>query len=133
MTLRTQLSIGALTIVTGTLGLVATPVQAQDVPTVVTAPSREGVPTRRVGYADLNLASLAGQRTLHRRVNFAVHGVCEESVGPRTDLLADRACKATAWNGAEPQIGRAIRRARDIAMRGRSTIAAAAIMVSFQK
>ena len=101
---------------------------AKDRPVVVVAPADQA-PTRLISYADLNLASLAGETTLNRRVEGAVSSVCEEAVGPSPALYTERACKKFAWRGARPQIAQAVERARDIATTGSSMIAATAITI----
>src|SRR4051794_27642245 len=47
-------------------------------PVVVTAPAPEDLVVRRITYADLNMASAAGERTLNRRVGGAVDSLCSE-------------------------------------------------------
>lgn len=86
-------------------------------------------PTRKVSYADLNLATLPGENTLNRRVGRAVRSVCEESVGD-SDFRAEFACHSFAWGGARPQIARAVMRARQIAETGTSSIMPVAITLS---
>ncbi len=98
-------------------------------PAVVTAPIQDDLPTRRVSYADLNLASLAGERTLVRRVKVAVRTVCQEANGFEPLNLERIGCRKFAWNGAAPQIDRAVERAREIASTGKSSIALAAIQI----
>ena len=96
---------------------------------VVTAPDPDA-PTRRVSYADLNLASLQGEKVLIRRVGGAVTGVCQEATNGMG--YAERGkCYSFAWRGARPQIEQVVQRAREIALTGRSSIAAAAITLSF--
>lgn len=85
--------------------------------------------TTRVSYADLNLASVAGEKILNRRVGSAVHTVC----APMDNALfrfEHSACTSIAWNGARPQMSLAVARAREIAATGSSTIAAVAITIS---
>lgn len=82
----------------------------------------------RVAYDDLNLAALRGEQTLHRRVKGAARSVC----APNDDHSVNRPftqCVATAWNGALPQIDLAVRRAREIAANGKSSIPVVAIGV----
>lgn len=86
-------------------------------------------PTRKVSYADLNLATLSGETTLNRRVGSAVRSVCDESVGA-SDFYAEMACHSFAWGGARPQIARAVMRARQIAQTGTSSILPVAITLS---
>ena len=112
----------------GLTGIVPSAAAKQQKATV-TAPGPDA-PTRRVSYADLNLASLQGEKTLNRRVGYAVSSVCEESAG-RLEYLEGSKCRNFAWSGARPQIERAVQRARDIALTGHSSIAAAAITLSF--
>ena len=87
-------------------------------------------PTRRVSYADLNLASLQGEKVLNRRVGSAVTDVCREATNG-IGYYEDTKCRSFAWGGARPQIDRAVLRAREIASTGQSSIAAAAITLSF--
>ena len=106
--------------------------EARQRPVVITAPELDPeLPTRRVTYADLNLASVSGERTLMRRVSGAVREVCYEAVpdGKSFDVTG---CRKVAWDGANPQIDRALQRAREIAATGRSSIAAAAITLSIR-
>lgn len=84
------------------------------------------VPTARVFYGDLNLASLAGEQTLNRRVQGAVRRVC----GAHIDPMPYMDCRSFAWRGARPQVERALARARDIAATGTSDIAPVAILIA---
>lgn len=86
-------------------------------------------PTRRVSYRDLNLATLAGEKTLNKRVGGAVRQVCAESV-PNGDYREETACFRFAWGGARPQISLAVMRAREIASTGTSSILPVAITLS---
>lgn len=86
-------------------------------------------PTRRVGYGDLNLVTLAGEKTLNKRVGGAVRIVCAESV-PNGELREELSCKNFAWSGARPQIARAVMRAREIASTGTSSILPVTISLS---
>jgi UrcA family protein len=75
---------------------------------------------RAVGYADLDLTRADGVRTLNRRVNAAMRGLCK--VGYRwsiTEAVAQRECLAGARAGAAPQVERAV-----AASRGRTLAAA---------
>ena len=120
----------ALIVTAGPAALIATPAFAQNRSVVVTAPRDDLVPTRRVTYADLNLASLSGEKALNRRVGAAVLGVCKESVGLQPLPFVEQSCREWAWHGAKPQIARAVQRAREIASTGTSSIAAASIAIS---
>ncbi len=86
-------------------------------------------PTRRVGFGDLNLATLAGEKTLNKRVGGAVRIVCAESV-PDGNFRQEFACHNFAWGGARPQIARAVMRAREIASTGTSSILPVTITLS---
>ena len=82
----------------------------------------------QVSYRDLNLAVARDEQILHRRVKGAVRSVCE----PDASYLIKKTfaeCASFAWNGAEPQIGLAVRRAREIAATGTSSIPLVAIAV----
>ena len=63
----------------------------------------------RVAFADLQLASLSGQKRLHQRVGGAIERVCDLDVGRQG--LQDRgyySCADAAWGAAAPQIAEAI-------------------------
>lgn len=120
------------------LGLaLAAPAVAAPSPVVVTATS-EDIPVRYVSYRDLNLAQADGEKRLVRRVSSAVKSVCIESSGgdpaPRAALnrLKMNDCRDYAWAGAQPQIERAVQRAREIAQNGWSSIAPVAISISVE-
>jgi len=95
---------------------------------------REDVVSRHISYADLNLASVAGERTLNRRVGTAVNGLCLDVTGGNdgstTFKYSMARCNGHAWSGARPQIAAAIQRAREIASTGSSTISATALTIS---
>ena len=118
----------AVALTAGGLVVLSPPALGKEKPVVVVAPVDQA-PTRRISYADLDLASLAGETTLNRRVRGAVSSVCNEAVGPSPVLYAEQACRKFAWSGARPQIADAVQRARDIASRGFSPIAATSITI----
>jgi UrcA family protein len=97
---------------------------------VVKAPMESEFPTRYVTYSDLNLAHPAGLKTLNGRVNSAVREVCRESTAGSTDFYLEMGCRSFAWDGARPQINRAVERATQIAANGFSTIAPVRISLS---
>lgn len=101
-----------------------------DKPVIVRAQPDEFLPTRRVSYADLNLASLAGEKTLHRRVNIAVGQVCADATSSSSMQIAGQQCRSFAWSGARPQMKRAIERAHELAANGTSSIAPVAIVIA---
>ena len=104
---------------------------AQNQPVIVYGEQSDNVRTERVSYTDLDLATLDHQQVLNRRVTGAVKRVClyRESIGRIFESNYDD-CADAAWDSANPQIAQAITRARDIAMTGKSSIAAAAITIS---
>src|SRR6185503_14518844 len=122
----------AVAVTSGALFLMGSPVFGRTAPITVTA--SEEVVVRHVSYADLNLASAPGQQMLNRRVNSAVSDLCNEATGgPDGSVLfkfSMMKCSSEAWNGARPQIDRAVQRARDIAYTGTSDLVAAAITIS---
>jgi UrcA family protein len=122
----------ASTIATAAI-ILATPVAATP-PVVVTAPSDASAVSRHITFADLNLASADGERTLNRRVEYGVGGLCNEAADGNDGGLAYREymirCHAVSWDQARPQIASAVQRAREIAATGTSSIVAAAVTIS---
>ena len=110
--------------------VITTPASAQGRPVVVYGQD-DYVPTERVSYADLNLATRGGEKMLQARVSKAVNRVCQYTSGDVA--LIDNGfvnCAFAAWKDARPKMALAIARARDIALNGSSTIAATAIVIS---
>lgn len=124
-------TVAVLSGVTASL-LVAFPASAgQDKPVVVFAEPQENLRTERVSYADLDLTQRADQRTLNYRVAGAVKRVCLfEDSRSGLQLRGYYSCASGALDGAAPQIAQAIDRAEQIAMTGKSSIAAAAITIN---
>ena len=95
---------------------------------------REDVVSRHISYADLNLASLPGERTLNRRVGTAVSSLCSEVSGGNDGSTSFKysmaRCSGHAWSDARPQIAAAVERAREIASTGSSSISATALTIS---
>ena len=118
----------ALAVTAGGLFAVGPPASAQGRPVVVLAPP--DIPTRRVGYADLNLGTSSGEKMLNRRVGQAVRSVCKEAIGNNFDFHGTIECRDFAWDGALPQMKRAIRRAHEIAAGQTPPIAATAIVLA---
>ena len=83
-------------------------------PLVVTAP-REGPFTELVPYGDLALATNQGRWALHHRVGLAVDRVCPDLDEYGFDYDS-QGCKDYAWDGARPQISRAVQAARSGAL-----------------
>ena len=108
------------------------PAVAQDRAIVVVA-AEEEVPVRYVSYRDLNLTKAEDEQVLVKRVRYAAKSVCRESVPEGFHFQgANRMCRSNAWNGASPQIDRAVTRAREIATNGFSAIAPVAISISIR-
>ena len=106
------------------------PAAARDKTVVVTASDSDNV-IRHVQYRDLNLASVQGEKMLVKRVGHAVNGVCREAAGDHVGYFRESvACNSSSWQGAQPQIDQAVRRAREIAANGWSAIAPVAIRIS---
>jgi UrcA family protein len=124
------LSLCAAFAITG-VGLVAlaSPAFSKDQPVIVQGPSPDVV-TKRVSYADLNLASRPGERMLYRRVGSAVVWVCNKALPAGSMMYEHQDCTKVAWRGASPQIKQAVSRAQEIAATGQSSIAAVAITLT---
>jgi UrcA family protein len=103
----------ALAGMAGILIFAGPPAQAQDGQIIVQAPPAN-VRGERVSYYDLNLATRAGERTLHRRVGGAVERVCLYDEGRWYGLAVPdyNQCANRAWRGARPQMIGAVYRAR---------------------
>src|SRR5215218_7262630 len=69
----------AIAVTVGAFAIVAPPAHGKSRPVVVVA--NPDIVTRHIGYADLNLASSAGEVTLNRRVGGAISGLCQEATG----------------------------------------------------
>ena len=116
-------------ILAASLPVAVAPALAQGNPVVVYAQQGD-VRSERVPYADLSLTEKSGLRSLTYRVSSAVKRVClfEPGLAGVTDHGYHR-CAGDAWAGARPQMDRAIARAREIALNGRSAIAAEPIRI----
>ena len=108
------------------LAAFSAPASAREV--TVLAPPPEDHLTERVSYADLDLATDPGIKTLTFRVRGAVKRVCAP-LDQRVTFAEHSECRSYAWNGARPQMERAVARAQQIAMTGTSSIAPVAISV----
>lgn len=128
-----SLSMVAAVVLTGASVFAMSPADAQSrydrTDTVYGQRIDPDAPTRFVSYRDLNLATLAGEKTLNGRVRGAVRDVCSEAV-PSSEFHIVFSCKSSAWSGARPQIARAVMRAREIASTGTSAILPVAITLS---
>ena len=103
----------------------------QNQPVVVYGEPNEDIRTVHVSYADLDLATVRGERQLNSRVSGAVKEVCLFGVdGPRLQGSGYHECAGEAWTSATPQMAQAITRARELALNGKTSIAAAAITIS---
>ena len=93
------------------------------IPTVGQAAEPNSV---RVTYADLNLASHLGQRTLEHRIAGAARVVCVYDDGKDVDLAIEtNACRSDAIAGARPAYLAAVNAAR----RGTVTVMDAAALI----
>ena len=114
------------------VGLVTPPTLAADRPLAVAA--SPDIVTRNITYADLDLASAAGEATLNRRVRGAIRSLCSQANGhPTSDWYAGHDCQMTAWRQVAPQIDRAVRQARDIALTGIAPTVGAAVAIDLSK
>ena len=114
------------------LSIIGSPAVAKSRPILVNAPAEEII-TRSVSYADLNLAAPAGERALMYRVGSAVNGLCNEVTGGDGSFvfsLTQTRCVTATWQQAQPQVDLALQRAREIAATGKSSIAAAALIIA---
>ena len=103
---------------------------AQENPVVVKAEPLEGLRTEHVPYGDLNLAERKDVYRLQQRVGGAVKRVCLFEDGRSALLDTGYArCSDEAWNDANPQIARAVTRAKEIALNGYSAIPAIPIAI----
>jgi UrcA family protein len=92
------------------------------------APDQERL-TELVSFADLDLASAAGEKQLSFRVGSAVKRVCAPH-DQRHTFGEYGNCRSYAWSGAEPQIKLAVVRAQQLAATGVSAIAPVAIVIA---
>jgi UrcA family protein len=116
----TRIATGSAVLLAGIAGsspFAATPASAQQGTITIQAPLPPNLRIERVGYWDLNLASPAGVRTLHRRVGGAVERVCLYDPH-RWYGMSDpdyNACVSGSWRRARPQMAAAIYQARAMA------------------
>ena len=128
-----RLSAAVLSGVTASLLIGTTAFAAQDKPVIVYAEPQEGVRSVRVSYADLDLSQRGHERKLNLRVAGAVQRVCLFEDRRGLQDLGYYRCADDAWGDARPQIAQAVARAREIALTGKSSIAAAAITISVRQ
>ena len=125
-----------VTIVGGTLLLAAATgavAAAPDAKRPVVIKASVDAAVRHVSYGDLNLASLADQKTLSLRVANAASDVCYVLNDLTRHLNILSACRREAMRGARPQIAEAVVRAQQIASTGQSLVAVNAITLTFAK
>lgn len=127
----------AIAATSGGLFLAASPAFGRNGPILVTAVPPEEMVVRHISYADLNLVADAGQRTLNHRVDVAVTDLCMEANGGNDGSpsfkFSMKRCSFGAWNGARPQIALAVQRSRELALTGKTAIAATALIISLPK
>jgi UrcA family protein len=135
MTHSNALSLCAVVAATAGTFALASPASSRTAPILVVAPADQV--TRHVTYADLNLASAAGEKTLNRRVDVAVGDLCLDATGGNDGSFTYKTsmmrCSQSAWHQATPQIDRAVQRAREIAFTGSSSIAASTLTISLPR
>ena len=124
-----RLSAAVLSGVTASLLIAGAAFAAQQKPVVVYAEPQEGVRSVRVSYADLDLSQRKHERKLNQRVAGAVQRVCLYEDRRGLQDLGYYRCADGAWDDARPQIARAVTRAQEIALTGKSSIAATAITI----
>lgn len=106
----------------------ATPASAQASLQVVAKRVQDDQITQRVSHGDLDLGSASGQKRLTFRVRSAVGKVCAPLDG--TNLrMRQQHCRAVAWQGAKPQIERAMTGAQQLAATGTTSLPEVAIAV----
>jgi UrcA family protein len=73
--------------------------------------SAQDAPTAKVGYADLDLTSAAGQKTLARRLSGAINHVCENpGHADLATVMAWKQCRTVARISAHTEMAAAIDR-----------------------
>lgn len=96
----------ALVIAAASPAMGRTPIQEP-----VTVIAKKEVMTERVPYGDLSLATREGRGELYHRVGLAVNRVCP-SVDDLGFAIDPQGCQDFAWDGARPQMHRAIKAAK---------------------
>jgi len=128
------LSVCAAVAMTALSLLAVTPAVAKSTPMVVTAHRATDLPTQRVSYRDLDLASAEHQAALENRVGYAVKKVClagdQQSQRTLESYTLYVACSDFAWDGARPQIAAAIDRARALALNGKGAVAVGSLAIA---
>lgn len=119
----------AIAITASGVFLIASPSSAKERPVIIEGEPVQDVATRRVGYADLNLASRSGKKLLFGRVSRAVVDVCNEA-NPLAQRVDTAMCRDMSWDGARPQIASVLSQARELASRGGSPVFAGAISIT---
>jgi UrcA family protein len=130
---RALAACGASLVAAVAIGVTASPAHSSPPGALVVVANPADYVIRHVTYADLNLASAPGERTLNRRVSYAVTDLCNEALGEpssSSNTFAYKECTGGAWHGADPQIAAAVQRAHEIAATGTSSIAVSAITIS---
>jgi len=130
LTRTARVGAAVLSGVTASLLIATAAFAAQNKPVVVYAEPQEGVRSVRVSYADLDLNQRRHERKLNLRVAGAVKRVCLYENRSGLQDLGYYRCADGAWDGARSQITQAVARAQEIALTGKSSIAATAITIS---
>lgn len=128
MTLNSCLKL-SLTAAAALLAFAPAAAAGKDFTIVADRPGSDGSLSRRVGFKDLDLASAAGVKSLHARIGRAVRQVCAP-FAESGDPHRQHGCTSFAWNGARPQIARAVEHAQQLASGGTTSIAPMAIVIA---
>jgi UrcA family protein len=116
------MKIRSLSIAAASMLVSISPALAQTAPILI----QGDAPTATVSYADLDIGSTAGRKTLEGRVARAASRLClDNRRAPIGELVEQRHCFSTAMNGAELDIDRAVARSHTrLALEGMIRIAA---------
>lgn len=84
----------------------------------------QSAPSAAVSYADLDLSTQAGIRSLNNRVEGAVKRLCAGhlTIGGPAAALAHRGCLSFARSSARPQVSQIVARATNERLAGRITV-----------
>lgn len=101
-----RITFTSLSIVLGVLGASAASAATPPSRAELVVEARRGldINQRSVPYTDLALASPSGQRTLYRRIGFAIGSLCDGM--HVTDPVGALQCNNVAWTSARAQLQR---------------------------
>jgi UrcA family protein len=111
---------------TASIAITATGLAVLAPPAFGRAPALALTPTDgavgHVSFADLDLTSVGGENALRARVNTAVRNICASLADRSSGTFAEANCRSASWKDVDPQIERAVQRARELAATGTSPI-----------